>query len=221
MRSIVVVFLLVISSSFAQELLPFHGKLVYDVQICDTNLKKMIPNREMVVYTDDTLLRIENTSLQLGQQVMIKHMVLNKSYLLLETPINNYAIQTDHNTQKRDTFPYTFEKKWGKRKIAGQKAKRLIVKHADFEEPMEFLYLKNRSTKYLNSFDDFPGLLVKYYVPTVDGLYVYTLKSMETMVPEHDLFGIPSDFKKVTFDQFMDEIMNFNPEAPEGEHPHE
>jgi hypothetical protein len=152
---------------------------------------------------------------------LIKHMGLNKSYLLLETPIDNYAIQTDHSTQKVDSFPYTFRKKWGKRKIAGIKANRLMVKHAAYDKPMEFLYIKNRSNNYLNAFSNFPGLLANYYVVTVDGILVYTLKSMETMVPEHDLFGIPSDFKKVTFDQFMDEIMNFNSEEPEGGNPHE
>lgn len=221
MRSIVVVFLFLVSSTFAQEQLPFQGKLVYNIQIMDTSLRKIYPDKEMVIYTNDTLLRIENSTDQLGKQVLIKHMALNKSYLLLETPIDNYAIQTDHSTQKVDSFPYSFQKKLGKRKIAGIKANRLMVKHAAYEKQMAFLYIKNTSNKYLNAFTNFPGLLANYYVVTVDGIFVYTLKSMETMVPQHDLFGIPSDFKKVTFDQFMNEIMNFNSEEPEGENPHE
>ena len=221
MRSIVVVFLFLVSCTFAQEQVPFQGKLVYSIQIMDTSLRKIYPDKEMVIYTNDTLLRIENATDQLGQQVLIKHMLLNKSYLLLETPIDNYAIQTDHSTQKIDSFPYSFQKKWGKRKIAGIKANRLMVKHAAYDKPMEFLYIKNTSNHYLNAFTNFPGLLASYYVVTVDGIFVYKLKSMETMVPQHDLFGIPSDFKKVTFDQFMDEIMNFNSEEPEGANPHE
>ena len=221
MRSIVVVFLFLVSSTFAQEQVPFQGKLVYSIQIMDTSLRKIYPDKEMIIYTNDTLLRIENSTDQLGKQVLIKHMALNKSYLLLETPIDNYAIQTDHSTQKVDSFPYSFQKKWGKIKIAGRKANRLMVKHAAYEKPMAFLYFKNTSNKYLNAFTNFPGLLVNYYVVTVDGIFVYSLKSMETMVSQHDLFGIPSDFKKVTFDQFMNEIMNFNSEEPEGENPHE
>jgi hypothetical protein len=221
MRTLLILFIFALSTAFAQEQLPFQGKLVYHIQIMDTSLRRMIPDKEMVIYTNDTLLRIENSTDQLGNQVLIKHMVLNKSYLLLETPINNYAIQTDHSTQKVDSFPYQFKKKWGKRKIAGLKANRLMVTHSAFEEPMEFLYFKKTSNKYLNAFTNFPGLLAQYYVVTVDGIFVYTLTSMETMKPEHDLFGIPSDFKKVTFDQFMDEIMNFNPDEPESEHPHE
>ena len=221
MRSIVVVFLFLVSSTFAQEQVPFQGKLVYSIQIMDTSLRKIYPDKEMIIYTNDTLLRIENSTDQLGKQVLIKHMALNKSYLLLETPIDNYAIQTDHSTQKVDSFPYSFQKKWGKIKIAGRKANRLMVKHAAYEKPIAFLYFKNTSNKYLNAFTNFPGLLVNYYVVTVDGIFVYSLKSMETMVSQHDLFGIPSDFKKVTFDQFMNEIMNFNSEEPEGENPHE
>lgn len=161
----------------------------------------------MVIYTNDTLLRIENDTDQLGKQVIIKHMTLNKSYLLLKTPIANYAIQADHGTQKVDTFPYTYKKKWGKRTICGMKANRLKVTNSNFPKKMEFLYFKKTSQKYLNAFENFPGLPVQYYVPTPDGIYEYKLIFMEESHPEKDLFGIPSDFKKVTFDQFMDEIM--------------
>jgi hypothetical protein len=45
--------------------------------------------------------------------------------------------------------------------------------------------------------------------------------SIEEMNPEKDLFGIPSDYKKVTFDQFMDEIMNFKQEQENPPENHE
>lgn len=172
----------------------------------------MFPAKQMVVYTNDTLLRIENETDQLGKQVIIKHMILNKSYLLLKTPIANYAIQTDHSTEKTDTFPYIFKKKLGKKKILGMKANKLAVSNVNFKEDMEFLYLKKFSNKYLNTLENFPGLPVKYYIATIDGIYLYELVSIEKMVPEKDLFGIPSDYKKVTFDQFLDEIMNHQQE---------
>lgn len=213
MRLIAVLFLLITCNSFSQEQEPFYGKLVYKIEILDTSLQKMIPDKEMVIYTNDTLLRIENTTDQLGQQVIIKQMELNKSYLLIKTPVGNYAIQADHNAQEENVqeetkpFPYSFRKKLGKRKIAGLKANRLLVKHENFKEEMEFLYLKQTPVKYLNTFENFPGLPVKYYVSSVDGTYVYTLISMEKYVPEKDMFGIPSDFKRVTFNQFMDEVV--------------
>jgi hypothetical protein len=36
----------------------FSGKLVYSVTIMDTSLQKIISPREMVIYTNDTLVRI-------------------------------------------------------------------------------------------------------------------------------------------------------------------
>jgi hypothetical protein len=154
----------------------------------------------------------------LGNQTIIKHLLLNKSYLLLQTPQKNYAIQTDHSTEKQDSFPYTYKKKLGKITICNLKAKKLMVSHRAFPNDMEFLYFKKYSVKYLNAFVNFPGLLVQYYVSTIDGIYEYKLVAIEKMSPDHDMFGIPSDFKKVTFDQFMEEIMKYQEENPKTIH---
>lgn len=220
MHRFLLIFLLVSFASNGQKHVPFSGKLVYSIQITDTSLQKYIPVKQMVIYSNDTLLRIENETDQLGKQVIIKHMVLNKSYLLLKTPIANYAIQADHSHEKIDTFPYTYKKKWGKRTVCGMKANRLKVSNVNFSEKMEFLYFKKTSQKYVNAFENFPGLPVQYYVSTPDGIYEYKLVFMEESLPEKDLFGIPSDYKKVTFDQFMDEIMQLQmqQEAPQEKH---
>jgi len=204
--------------SNAQKQVPFTGKLVYSIQICDTSLQKLIPVKYMTIYTNDTLLRIENQTDQLGDQVLIKHMGMNKSYLLLQTPLTNYAIQTNHSTEKIDSFPFTYKKKFGKKKICGLKANKLMVHHSEFSEDLEFLYFKKYNSKYLNSFFNYPGLLVKYYLPTMDGIYEYKLTYIEEMKPDHDLFGIPSDYKKVTFDQFMEEIMQMREGSEMEEH---
>lgn len=212
MRFLFIFFILFYSSFYSQKQQPFSGKLVYSIQICDTNLQNLIPKKQMVIYTNDTLLRIENETEQLGKQVIIKHMILNKSYLLLTTPFGNYAIQTDNNLEKTDTFPYRFKKKWGKEWICNLKANKLSVSHDNYSEKLEFLYFKNMSNKYINTLENFPGLPVKYYISTVDGIYLYQLISIEKSTPDFDLFGIPSDYKKVTFDQFMNEIMSFKKE---------
>ncbi len=192
----------------------FVGKLVYSIEIMDTSLREMIPNKKMVIYTNDTLLRIENRTDQLGDQVIVKHLGLDKSYLLIATPFSNYAIQTDHSTEEKDSYPYTYKKKCGTKKILGMKAKRLMVSHANFKEPMEFLYLKKYSTKYVNTLENFPGLPVKYYISSIDGTYKYELISIEYITPEKDLFGIPSDYKRVSFTQFLEEIMQMQGDAP-------
>ncbi|MCF8417027.1 MAG: hypothetical protein K9G40_12340 [Crocinitomicaceae bacterium] len=199
-------FILFTSFVFSQKKEAFVGKLVYSVQITDTAFQKFIPATQMVVYTNDTITRIENVTDQLGKQAIIKHMELNKSYLLLETPIDNFAIQTDHTDSlfRKKESKYTFEKKWFKKKVGGVRANRLLVSHPDFKEPKEYLYLKKYSPKYINTFEDFPGLPVHYYIITMDGVYEYKLISIEEMLPPKDLFGVPSNYKRVTFNEFLD-----------------
>jgi hypothetical protein len=196
-------FLLLSFSSFGQKQVPFTGKLTYKVEFADTNFRELIPPSTMVVYSNDTLIRIENETDQLGKQVLIKHLHLNKSYLLLDTPLGKFAIQTDY---AGDTLPskYTFEKKRGKKKIAGIKARKLLVSHPDMKTKREFLYTRKYSSVYLNNFKDFPGLPLHYYIINVDGVYEYTLQSMEIMLPEKDLFGIPSDYRRISYSDFVD-----------------
>ena len=200
---ILLAFLCIWSWTVAQEFKPFTGKMTYTIQMADTSLRELIPTSKMTVYTNDTLIRIENETDQIGKQILIKHLTLNKSYLLLETPLGKFAIQTDH---ANDTLPsrYSFQKKSFKRKIAGIRANRLMVSHADMNAPREFLYLKKYSPKYLNNFNNFPGLPVHYYIVSIDGIYEYTLSSMEHMLPEKDLFGIPSDYKRISYNDFVD-----------------
>jgi hypothetical protein len=193
--------------SIGQKHEPFTGKLVYSVQMADTALQSLYPATQMVVYTNDTITRIENETDQLGKQVTIKHLTLNKSYLLIETPDQNFAIQTDLNEMGKKESKYTFKKKFFKRKIAGLRANKLLISHPDMKIDREYLYFKKFSPKYINTFEEFPGLPVHYYIITMDGIYEYTLKSIEFYLPPKDLFGIPSDFKKVTLDEFMEYIL--------------
>ena len=196
------------SSLFAQKKTDvFQGQLTYRITICDTSLRKLVPENYMIVVTDDTLLRIENNTERFGRQTVIKHMGLNKSYLLLETTKKKYAVQTNHNSEKKDSTAYQFKKKWGKVKICGLKAKRLTVTHPEFPEELTFFYFKNLSPKYLNAFDNFPGLPAIYYVASPDGIFLYELIDIKKNTPNHDLFGIPSDYNKVTFDDFLKEIL--------------
>ncbi len=187
---------------------PFIGSLTYRITICDTALARFVPVRFMNVYTNDTLIRIENETDRLGKQIVIKHLILNKSYLLLNTPFGKYAIQTNHNEAKKDSIlPYSFKKKCGRKSFCGIKANRSSVSHKGFVEPQTFYYFKQYASKYLNAFENCPGLPVLYYIPTDDGLFKYELVLMDNKLPEHDLFGVPSDFKRVTFDEFMKDMM--------------
>ena len=210
---ILIAFLCISSWTITQEFKPFTGKLTYTIQMADTSLRELIPSSKMTVYTNDTLIRIENETDQIGKQILIKHLTLNKSYLLLETPLGKFAIQTDH---ANDTMPsrYSFQKKSFKRKIAGMRANRLMVSHVDMDAAREFWYLKKYSPKYLNNFNNFPGLPVYYHIVSIDGIYEYTLSGMEHMLPEKDLFGIPSDHRRISYGDFVD-LMTKVPENTE------
>jgi hypothetical protein len=187
---------------------PFIGSLTYRITVCDTTQAKFIPIRYMNVYTNDTLTRIENETDRLGKQIVIKHLVLNKSYLLLSTPKGNYAIQTNYGKQKKDSIPsYEFQKKWGSKKFCGIKAKKVRVLHKEYQTPMTSYYIEKYSPKYLNAFENFPGLPVLYFIPTPYGLLKYELVKICIEIPEHDLFGIPSDYKRTTFDDFLKEAI--------------
>lgn len=204
-----IIIVLIGTSVFSQKRLkPFTGILEYKISARDSAFSEVLPNFPMIIYTNDTIVRKENFTNQLGTQVTIQHTALNKAYLLLHTKMGKFAIKTDLNKipAKSDTTKskYTFSKKMFRKKVLGMKAKRIIAHHDAFEEPIEFLYLKKRSNKYNNVFPEVPGLLVKYSVVTPDGILDYELVKMNEYSPNRDMFGIPSDYKKVTFDEFID-----------------
>jgi hypothetical protein len=191
----------------SQKHVAFTGKLTYSINIADTSLSKYYPEKKMHIYTNDSLLRIENHTEEFGMQIVIKHLILNKSYLLLTLDKGNFAIQTNHQNETKDSSLYTNFKKIGKRKICGLKAKKILVEHPSFDEKAEFFYLTNYSPKYLNTFEEFPGLPVVYFLQSEYGLLKYELIDINYETPDYDLFGIPSDYKKTTFDDFVQEMI--------------
>ena len=199
-------------SILAQNYKPFQGKLVYSIEMADTSLAKLIQPKTMVIYTNDTIVRIENETAQLGKQIIIKHTLLNKSILLLENGEKKYAIQTDLSkvkTNQNDSLKQNlkYKKKIGKINFLDFKANRIELSMKGKSQTIEILYLKQFSPKYTDAFNELPGLPVRYYINTSDGVVVYTLIYVEKMIPNRDLFGVPSDFKKVSFDQFFNELM--------------
>jgi len=144
-------------------------------------------------------------------------MDLDKGYILIQTPIGNYAIkQMPVPDSLKASKNYTFKKKCFKKKILGMKANRYAVSHTAFNGTIEFLYLKKYSNKYLNNFPEIPGLLVKYSIVTPDAVLDYELVEFKQYTPSRDLFGIPSDFQKVTMDEFIDIVTGVQ-ELPEEE----
>ena len=144
-------------------------------------------------------------------------MLLEKSYLLLETDFGQYAIQMDESkaqkeqqlkdTTQAEADKFVFKKKCGRKRMLGRKMNRLMVSHPDFDEPIEFLYLKGYSTEIVDAYPKINGIPTKYSVITADAIFDYELVKMSEYTPEYNLFGIPSDFERVSFDEFMDKLI--------------
>jgi hypothetical protein len=51
-----------------------------------------------------------------------------------------------------------------------------------------------------------PGLPVIYFIPSENGLYKYTLKSIKYSEPPLQLFTFGKEYKIVTFEEFSEEF---------------
>ena len=69
-------FLLIFFDVSSQKHEPFTGKLTYSINIADTSLSKYFPEKKMYIFTNDSLLRIENHTEEFGTQVLIKHLLV-------------------------------------------------------------------------------------------------------------------------------------------------
>jgi hypothetical protein len=207
------IFIIVLNSLnlFSQKYKSFRGKLIYKVDLYDSLNKNLIETKFVTTFTNDTLIRVESETNQLGSQVMIKHLTLNKYYILLEINNQKYAIQ---HQAKEDTLPskYVFQKKWGKKSVLNKSAKKTIVtvKSPYFQDKIAMYYYKHISPKYVEAMKGIPGLPVNYYLFTEMGVYHYQLIEFKEEYIPKVAFSIPHDFKKVSFDEFIGEMMQNN-----------
>lgn len=194
--------------SFSQNYRPFEGQLKYEVRYADSLSGQPPITSFMNVYTNDTLVRIETESLQLGKQTMIKHLILNKYYILLEVNGEKYAIQHVEDLQTSDSAKFTFKKKFGSKRYDGKKAKKIEVCSRKGNSCYTAYYFKKISPTYTNSIPGIPGLPAEFDIQTSDGVFHYTLVEFNPKNISKDLFGIPSNYKKVSFDEFIEQMMN-------------
>lgn len=188
-------------SAFSQS--SFSGILKYKASVMAPDSNKVWKSWNVTLYTNDTVVRVETETEQFGVQVYIRNMTLNKAYLLLELDGNKYAIHTDLS-KKRDSIQkgYTVTKKTGSKKIAGLKAKKYFVKD-DNTEGYYCYFSKKLGNKYLQVYPEVSGLALDYYIPSQDGLIHYELIEKKDEAVNRDLFGIPSDYKRISFEEFM------------------
>jgi len=189
---------------FSQKNNVFSGELTYEIERVD---KKDTNRTFMIIYAKDSLLKVVNFNSNSGKQQLIKHLRLNRSYILLETPKQNFAVRTNEHLVIDSIENYTFKKQMGKRIIAGIPVKKLLVHHKEISEAVTFYYTKSISAKYANVYKNLPGLPLLFYIPTKDGLFKYTLKELKNNNPPLELFMIPKGYKIVSFDDFSNEFL--------------
>lgn len=195
------IILLTTFSGFSQS--GFSGILKYKASVMAPDTNAVWKSWRITLYTNDTVVRVETETEQFGVQVYIRNMSLNKAYLLLELDGNKYAIQTDLS-KKTDSIAksYTVKKKRGSKRIAGLKAKKYLVKDENTEG--FYCYFSTKlSNKYLQVYPEVKGLALDYYIPSQDGLIHYELTEKKEQQVNRDLFGIPSDYKRISFEEFM------------------
>lgn len=196
---------LFIKSGFSQSKGLFSGELTYEIERVDKNdsIRSF-----MIIYAKDSLLRVVNFNSISGKQELIKHLRLNRSFLLVELDQQNFAVRTNEHLVIDSIENYTFKKQMGMRKIAGIPVKKLLVHHKEISEAVTFYYTKSISAKYANVYKNLPGLPLLFYIPTKDGLFKYTLKELKNNNPPLELFMIPKEFKIVSFEEFTNKFLN-------------
>lgn len=197
------VFWLALATNAQKNQKPFSGELLFSaVRV----IPKDSVRESVLLYAKDSLVKVITFSTLMGKQELIKHLGVERSYLLLETSKGKFAVKTDFSKFQDTTLQYSFKKQRGSKRICGIKAKKLLVTFKDIDKTFEFYYFKKVAAKYGSAFTSFPGLVVEYYLPTAQGVYHYTLSEFTPKDPPLTLFMVPDGFKRVTLDEFMEDM---------------
>jgi len=79
----------------------FSGELTYAIERVD---QKDSVKAEMIIYARDSLIRVVNFNSETGKQELIKHLRLGKSYLLLDTEKQKFAIRMNDDVKNELSF---------------------------------------------------------------------------------------------------------------------
>ena len=181
----------------------FSGELTYSIERVDKNDSV---KAEMIIYARDSLIRVVNFNSESGRQELIRHLRLEKSFLLIDTEKQKFAIKMIDQVSQDTSVEYSFKKSFGIKKIGGLVARKIKVKQREIKNELTFYVHKKISAKYANVFSHLPGLPVLYYVPTDHGLYKYELISFKNTIPPMALFTFGKEYIVVTFEQFTEEF---------------
>lgn len=182
----------------------WEGKIVYQIESELLNPDAEDSLNYQVVYAKDSMLRVESFT-PIGKQVYIKHIPKNKAYILMDIYTDKIAIQT-FSEEAPNTGKYEFIEKRGRKKIADKKAKKIDVKIPESDTIISMNYYEEIPPKYSEAIPGMPGLPARYTVYSNGEYLNYEVISIEEKEIDIDLFGIPTDFRKISMDEFIEMI---------------
>lgn len=203
MRYITLIFLLffINSSIFSQKYKPFEGTIFYDVYLQKS--PDSIPERVnyLTLHIKDSLVRTDTNSESFGGQTTIKNLNKKRSYILLKSNDQFYAIRhIDNDSVSRD-FSFKKLKKTTKLDDFKIKSVRRITANSEIDT---ICYFPEINPVYLNIFSGIKGLPAEYRVPVNEKVsLIYQAIRIEEKELDPKLFSVPNFFKIITFDEFI------------------
>jgi hypothetical protein len=214
-RNYIILLLLVYSIGcvHGQKNKSFSGELIYHIEKVDANPNELLSSEDeeekMIIYARDSLLKIVNFNSANGIQECLKHLIHNKSILLLEIDGQGYAVRIESDLNKASDSLYSFKKKCGfSRNFKGLKSKKILMKHPMLSNDLICLYSSEISAKYASVFSQLPGLPILYYLVSEKGLLNYTLESYKKYVPPLSVFMIPEGYQILSMEEFLNGMKN-------------
>jgi hypothetical protein len=189
------------TTSWAQKYTPFEGTIYYDVFLYKSIDSLPIKVNYLTLRIKDSLVRIDTNSDAFGGQTTIKNINRKRSYTLLKSKENFYAIRNIDTSSTTNLF--SFKKMSKTTRLDNFKIK--AIKRIDADGKIDTIYyLPKISPIYLGIFSGIKGLPAAYTVPIDKQSFLYyQIIKIEPKELDSKLFTIPSIFKIVTMDEFI------------------
>lgn len=183
---------------------PFQGKIVYKISADYIDPNDDDSSSYQIVYAKDSMLRVENFT-PIGKQIYIKHIPKNRAYILMDVFTERLAIQSIPEPPPNEG-KYVFTPKKKTKKIAGKKANEINVQIPEIDSVFTMYYYPDIPGKYSEAIPGLNGLPAKYTLYSNGIFFDYEVISIERYTTDRDLFGIPSDYRIITMEEFIEMI---------------
>ena len=186
-------------SIYGQKNSSFEGILTYQI----TNVTKIDSTKmQTVIFCKDSLIKVVNFNEQTGRQELLKHLIYNKSYILVDIENVKYAVRTKEHLQESD-ISYSFKRKCGRKKIGSLWSKKILVKYNENKLPLTCYFSKKINPKYANAMLEFPGLPTLFYTFGDRQIFRHTLIEYEKKELPLSIFGIPENYIILSWEEFV------------------